>query len=150
MDVLLKGSEEFGLLAHGFTYSCHTVSAAAGVATMDLVDSMGLVGNARDTGAYLNAILREALGAHPNVGEVRGAGLLAAVEFMEDPGARRWFPTMSVAPKIAAAMLARGVIARPLPEGDIIGFAPPLCFTRAEADTAVAALADAVREVLGA
>ena len=105
--------------------------------------------NAGATGAYLLASLCEAMDGHPNVAEVRGVGLLCAVEFQEDPGARRWFPTMSVAPKIAAAMLARGVIARPLPEGDIIGFAPPLCFTRAEVDTAVAALRDAVREVLG-
>ena len=82
------------------------------------------------TGAYLLARLREAMGGHPNVAEVRGVGLLCRRRGQEDPGARRWFPTMSVAPKIAAAMLARGVIARPLPEGDIIGFAPPLCFTR--------------------
>lgn len=150
MDVLLAGSEEHGLLAHGFTYSAHPVSAAAGVATLGLVDSLRLVENARDVGAHLISGLREALAGHPNVAEVRGDGLLAAVELMEDPGARAWFPTLSVAPKVIAAMLRRGVIARALPEGDIIGFAPPLCLTRAEADTLVAALADSVREVLGA
>jgi L-2,4-diaminobutyrate transaminase len=149
MDLLLEGSEEHGLLAHGFTYSCHPVSAAAGVATLDLIDRLDLVANAARVGSYLLEGLRAALARHPNVGEVRGVGLLAAVEFMEDPGARRWFPTMSVAPKIVTAMLKRGVIARALPEGDIIGFAPPLCLTRAEADRLVATLSESVREVLG-
>lgn len=46
-------------------------------------------------------------------------------------------------------MLKRGVIARALPEADIVGFAPPLCLTRAEADRLVAALVEAVKEVLG-
>ena len=46
-------------------------------------------------------------------------------------------------------MLKRGVIARAMPQGDILGFAPPLCLTRAEADTVVAATRDAIAEVLG-
>jgi L-2,4-diaminobutyrate transaminase len=74
---------------------------------------------------------------------------MLAVEFMADPARREWFAPMTVAPKIAAAMQARGVIARPLPEGNIIGFAPPLCITEAEAMRCVATLADAVAEVLG-
>jgi L-2,4-diaminobutyrate transaminase len=149
MEVLLQGSEEHGLLAHGFTYSAHPVSAAAGVATLDLIDRLDLMANVRDTGPYLLSQLRAALEGHPNVAEVRGVGLLAAVEFMEDPAARRWFPTMSVAPKIIEAMLKRGVIARALPEGDIVGFAPPLCLAREEADRLVTALRESVVEVLG-
>jgi L-2,4-diaminobutyrate transaminase len=52
-----------------------------------------------------------------------------------------------VAPRVAAAMAERGVIARAMPQGDIIGFAPPLCISRAECDTVVAATLDAVREI---
>ena len=149
MDVLLTGSEEFGLLAHGFTYSAHPVCAAAGVATLDVIDKLGLVANAGTVGAYFKAALTDALGAHPNVAEVRGEGLMLAVEFMADPARREWFPPMTVVPRITAAMLARSVIARPLPEGNILGFAPPLCFTTDDVDTAVAALKAAVTEVLG-
>jgi L-2,4-diaminobutyrate transaminase len=149
MDVLLTGSEEFGLLAHGFTYSAHPVCAAAGVATLDVIDKLGLVANAGTVGTYFKAALTDALGGHPNVAEIRGEGLMLAVEFMADPGKRDWFPPMAVAPKITVAMMARGVIARPLPEGNIVGFAPPLCFTREDVDTAVAALKAAVVEVLG-
>jgi L-2,4-diaminobutyrate transaminase len=115
----------------------------------DLVDSMGLVANAADVGGRIPRALKTALAGHPNVAEVRGVGLLAAVEFMEDPG-RRWFEPMTVAPKVAAAMLQRGVIARPLPEGNIVGFAPPLSFTRDEVDIVADALRGAVHEVLGA
>jgi L-2,4-diaminobutyrate transaminase len=82
------------------------------------------------------------------VGEVRGEGLLAAIEFVADKASRKLFdPTLKVGPKVSAALLKRGVIGRAMPQGDILGFAPPLCLTRAEADTVVAAAADAVKEV---
>jgi L-2,4-diaminobutyrate transaminase len=55
-----------------------------------------------------------------------------------------------VGPRVAAAMLDRGVIARAMPQGDIIGFAPPLCLTREEADIVVSTTRDAVRSVVGA
>ena len=149
-DVLMQGSDDFGALAHGWTYSAHPVSCAAGVATLKLVDDLGLVTNAARTGAYLNASLKSAMAGHPNVAEVRVDGLMAAVEFMADPAARLWFdPPMSISVKISAAMLRRGVIARPMPEGDIIGFAPPLCITPAEVDRVVDTLRGAVHEVLG-
>jgi L-2,4-diaminobutyrate transaminase len=150
-DVLMAGSDSFGPLGHGWTYSAHPVSAAAGVATLYLIDSLGLVRNAAEVGPYLLDALRAAVGGHPNVAEVRGVGLMAAVEFMADPAARIWYdPPAQVSAKVSAAMLRRGVIARVMPEGDIIGFAPPLCITRAEADIVAAALGDAVREVLPA
>jgi len=54
-----------------------------------------------------------------------------------------------VGPQIAAALLAQGVIARAMPQGDILGFAPPFCLTKAEADEIVDKTAKAVRSVLG-
>ncbi len=148
-DVLAKGTDDNGVLCHGWTYSAHPVSAAAGIATLDLIDDLGLVANAARNGPYLRARLQELVGEHPNVAEVRGDGLLAAVELMQDPANRTFFPTMSVAPKIAAAMLKRGVISRAMPEGDIMGFAPPLSITRDEIDVLAGALKDAIQEVLG-
>ncbi len=149
-DVLLAGSDEFGPLAHGWTYSAHPVSCAAGIATLGLVDSLGLVDNARALGPVLLSALQDAVGNHPNVAEVRGVGLMAAVEFMDDVPTRRWFsPPMKMALQVAAAMQRRGVIARAMPEGDIIGFAPPLCITAAEIATVAQALRGAVDEVFG-
>jgi L-2,4-diaminobutyrate transaminase len=149
-DVLMQGSDDFGALAHGWTYSAHPVSCAAGVATLQLIDDLGLVANAASTGPYLLSALKAAMSGHPNVAEVRGVGLMAAVEFMADPAARVWFdPPMSMSVKISAALMKRGVIARAMPEGDIIGFAPPLCITPDEVDIVAGALREAVHEVLG-
>jgi len=148
--ILEQGTDKFGPIGHGWTYSAHPVCAAAGVANLQLIDKLGLVGNAARTGARLNSMMREALAKHPHVGEVRGEGLLCAVELAEDPGQRRFFdPARKVGPSIAAALLKRGVIARAMPQGDIIGFAPPLCLTEAEAGQIVTATVEAVREVLG-
>jgi L-2,4-diaminobutyrate transaminase len=147
-QVLEQGADELGVIGHGWTYSAHPICAAAGVANLKLLDELDLVANARDTGAYFNATLHETLADHPNVGDVRGEGLLAAVEFVEDKAERRFFdPALKVGPRIAAALLERGVIARAMPQGDILGFAPPLCLTRAEADTIVEALTGAVKAV---
>ncbi|KAF0674563.1 aspartate aminotransferase family protein [Profundibacterium mesophilum] len=148
--VLEQGTDENGAIGHGWTYSAHPIGAAAGVANLKLIDSLGLVENAGTVGRYLREGLTDALGGHRNVGEVRGDGMLAAVELVEDREARRFYdPAGKVAPKVVAAMLSRGVIARAMPQGDILGFAPPLCLTREEADTIVSAARDAVAEVLG-
>ncbi|MDU8944216.1 aminotransferase class III-fold pyridoxal phosphate-dependent enzyme [Ovoidimarina sediminis] len=148
-EVLAQGTDDFGPLGHGWTYSAHPIGAAAGVATLDLVDSLGLVEKARDTGAYLLESLAKAVADHPKVAEVRGIGMLAAVEFMDDPENGVWFPNMAVTPKIAEEMLRHGVIARAMPEGNIMGFAPPLSITREEIDVIADALKAAVEAVFG-
>jgi L-2,4-diaminobutyrate transaminase len=148
--VLEQGTDKFGPLGHGWTYSAHPICAAAGVANLKLIDDLGLAANARKTGAYLNAAMKDALADHPHVGEVRGEGLLCALEFVEDRGTRRFYdPARKVGPAVAAALLKRGVIARAMPQGDILGFAPPLCLTTGEAGTIVSATRDAVVETLG-
>jgi L-2,4-diaminobutyrate transaminase len=146
--VLEKGSEALGAIGHGWTYSAHPLCAAAGVANLELIDKLDLVRNAREVGAYFNKTLAEALADHPMVGDVRGEGLLAAVEFVADKEDCTLFdPALKIGPRIAAAALERGVIGRVMPQGDILGFAPPLCITRAEVDTVVAAARDAVDAV---
>ncbi|MEM0934434.1 MAG: aminotransferase class III-fold pyridoxal phosphate-dependent enzyme [Pseudomonadota bacterium] len=148
-DVLMQGADAFGPLGHGWTYSAHPIGAAAGIATLDLVDNLGLVAHAAETGPYLLQRLRDAVGDHPNVAEVRGVGLLAAVEFMADPAKREWYPPMTVGPKVVAEMLRLGVMTRAMPEGNMVGFAPPLPITGAEIDQVADALAQAVKTVLG-
>jgi L-2,4-diaminobutyrate transaminase len=146
--VLEQGTDEFGSLGHGWTYSAHPISAAAGVANLKLIDQLGLVSNAKDVGAHFVGRMKDALADHAIVGEVRGEGMLCAVELVADKRARRHFdPGQKVGPQAAAALLKRGVIGRAMPQGDIIGFAPPLCLSRAEADIIVAATRDAVGEV---
>ncbi|AXQ95205.1 aspartate aminotransferase family protein [Cereibacter azotoformans] len=149
-EVLVEGSDRFGPIGHGWTYSAHPVCAAAGVANLTLIDEMDLVRNAGEVGAYFRAALADALSDHAHVGEVRGDGLMAAVEFVEDRDDRRFFdPARKVGPAVSAALLEGGVIGRALPQGDILGFAPPLCMTREDADRVVSATQEAVRKVLG-
>ncbi|MEM1288614.1 MAG: aspartate aminotransferase family protein [Pseudomonadota bacterium] len=148
--VLEQGTDENGPIGHGWTYSAHPIGTAAGIANLKLVDELGLVANASQTGAYLKRALLEAVGDHAHVGEVRGEGLLCAVELVEDRSARAFFdPAKKVGPKVVAKMLEQGVIARAMPEGDIIGLAPPLCLSKAEADQIVAAVAGAIEGALG-
>lgn len=147
--VLEKGTDEFGAIGHGWTYSAHPIGAAAGVANLKLIDSLGLVNNARETGAYFNQAMSDAVGGHPHVGDVRGEGLLCAVEFVEDKGKRTFYdPSKKVGAAVAAALLRRGIIGRAMPQGDILGFAPPLCLKRAEADEIVGKTKQAMAEVL--
>ncbi|WP_454813991.1 aminotransferase [Labrys neptuniae] len=149
--ILEKGSDEFGAIGHGWTYSSHPLCAAAGVANLELVDELDLVANAGSVGAYFKQALTDALGAHVHVGEVRGEGLMAAVELVRDRDDRAFFDASEkVGPRVVAAMLENGVIGRAMPQGDIMGFAPPLCLTREEADIVVSAAAKAVKSVLGA
>jgi L-2,4-diaminobutyrate transaminase len=76
--------------------------------------------------------------------------MLCAIEFVKDRESRSFFdPADKIGAKLAGAMVERGVIARAMPQGDILGFAPPLCLTEAEADQIVAATAEAVKSVLG-
>ncbi|MCA1242214.1 aspartate aminotransferase family protein [Stappia stellulata] len=148
--VLEQGTDENGPIGHGWTYSAHPIGAAAGVANLKLIDDQNLVANAGETGAYFNAQMREALADHPHVGDVRGEGLLCAVEFVDDKKSRTFFdPSKKIGALVSGALLKHGVIGRAMPQGDILGFAPPFCITRAEALHVVAKTREAVKEVLG-
>ena len=148
--VLEDGTDEFGPIGHGWTYSAHPIGAAAGVANLKLLDSLDLVANAGTVGGYLNTAMRDALGDHAQVGDIRGEGMLCAVELVRDRDNHVMFEAAEkTGPRIVAAMFERGVIARAMPQGDIIGFAPPFPLTRAQADEVVGVTKDAVMEVLG-
>jgi L-2,4-diaminobutyrate transaminase len=147
-DVIEKGSQEHGAMGHGWTYSGHPVCAAAAIANLDILERENLTRNAADVGAYLGAQLHAAFDQHPLVGEVRTTGMLAALEFMADKQGRKPFDAaLKVGPKVSAAALRRGVIARAMPHGDTLGFAPPLVTTRADVDEIVGIVRAAVDEV---
>ncbi|RKF12936.1 aspartate aminotransferase family protein [Roseovarius spongiae] len=148
--VLEDGTDENGVIGHGWTYSAHPIGAAAGVANLKLLDELNLIENNRETGAYLNKAMRDALGDHPHVGDIRGEGMLCAVEFVRDRDGRILFDASEkIGAQVAGALADSGVIGRAMPQGDILGFAPPFCLTREEADEVVAKTADAVGKILG-
>jgi len=149
--VLEKGTDENGPIGHGWTYSAHPIGAAAGVANLALIDKLQLVENAGTVGALLNAKMREAFKDHPQVGDVRGEGMLCAVEFVKDKTDRIFHdPADKIGPQIAAKLLEQdSIIARAMPQGDILGFAPPFCLSSEEVDQIVTATMRAVKSVLG-
>ena len=137
-QVLAQGSDRFGPFAHGFTYTGHPLGTAAALANLDIVEGEDLAGNADATGRYLLQRMTETFADHPLVGEVRGDGLLCAVEFVADKMRKRRFdPALAVGARLSAAVLEDGVIARAMPQSDALGFAPPLCITPAEVDEVV-------------
>ncbi len=149
--VLEQGTDENGPMGHGWTYSAHPIAAAAGVANLKLLDELKLVSNAAEFGPYLKQALTDALGGHPNVGEVRGEGMLCAVELVKDKDTRTFFdPNDKIGPQVVAALVERSkIIVRAMPQSDTLGLSPPLCMTKEEADSVAAGIQDAVKSVLG-
>ena len=145
---LERGSDRFGPFAHTFTYSAHPVGAAAALANLDIIEGEGLAANARDTGAYFLKRLGAVFGDHPMVGEVRGMAMLAALEFVADKARKTPFdPALGVGQRVSAACRDEGLIARAMPGGDVLGFAPPLIMTTADADEVVERTRRAVERV---
>jgi L-2,4-diaminobutyrate transaminase len=147
--VMEEGADRVGAFSHGYTYSGHPIGAAAANAVLDIVEKEDLAGKARETGAYLQSRLEAVFAQLPTVGEVRGVGMLAAIEFVADRDKKvRFDPRLKVGARVAKAARDRGLIARAMPHGDILGFAPPLVATRADVDEIVDIAEKAVREVM--
>lgn len=146
--VLESGADKWGPIGHGWTYSGHPLGAAAGLANLEIVARENLAGNSKDVGGYLNEQMQAAFNDHPLVGEVRGVGLLCALEFVANKSNKtRLDPSLKVGPRVSAACLERGLIARAMPHGDILGFAPPLVITKDEVDEVVEITKAAVAQV---
>ncbi|TVQ84242.1 MAG: aminotransferase class III-fold pyridoxal phosphate-dependent enzyme [Micavibrio sp.] len=147
-DVLKQGSEKAGMFPHGFTYTGHALAAAAANAVLDIVEREDLPGNARETGAYFQKRLQDSFAGHPLVGEVRGVGLMAALEFVADKETKEEFdPAFMIGPRMSNAALAEGLIARAMPNQTALGLAPPLTVTQAEVDDIIGRLERAVAKV---
>ncbi len=124
----------------GLTYNNHPACCAAGLANLDIIENENLVDNAREVGRYLLDQLREKFGDSPIVGEIRGIGMLAALEIVRDREAKTPFPNLADPAWIAARAFDRGLIARALFQ--CVGLAPPLCATTGDIDRIVATLED--------
>ncbi len=135
-SVLRDGSEDVGTFAHGFTYSGHPVSAAVALECLKIYEERDIVERVRRIGPRLLGGLRERFADHPLVGEVRGVGLMAGVELVDDRATRKPFESgLEVGPYLMQRAIERGLILRAL--GDTVAFSPPLIITEAEIDIAL-------------
>lgn len=137
-----------GVFQHGYTYSSHPLAAAAALANLDLIERDGLIEQAAARGEVMRTALKDAFGDHPLVGDVRGMGLVAAVEFVADRDPMTPFaPELGVSARITKAALDRGIITRALPQADTISFSPPFVVTEEEIGAIVAGTRAALDQV---
>ncbi|MGP9818502.1 aminotransferase [Salinarimonas sp. NSM] len=148
-EVIAGAGRTHGPFGHGYTYTAHPLAAAAALANLDIIENENLIGAARERGAEMRAALADAFGDHPLVGEVRGEGLVAAVELVarREP-ATRFDPALKVAPRVIKAALKRGLISRALPSSDTLAFSPPFVVTSAEIAEIVGRAREALDEVV--
>ena len=125
-------------LMFGLTYNNHPTCCAAGLANIAIIEREGLVENARRVGAHLLERLRAAFGRSPIVGEIRGLGMLAAIEIVRDQATKEPFPNIDDPHWIVHEAFDRGLIARALFQ--CVALAPPLCATKADVDRMVGIL----------
>ncbi len=144
-DVIATHSGELGTFGHGYTTSGHPVATAVALENIKIIEERKLVENAARVGEVLQSSLR-ALAGHPLVGEVRGVGLIAAVELVADKESRRPFEPLGQA---GAAVYERahqhGLIVRGIQ--DSVAFCPPLIITEMQVHDMVGRFADTLEEV---
>ncbi|HKV25833.1 MAG TPA: aspartate aminotransferase family protein [Candidatus Acidoferrum sp.] len=151
---IVEGFEQgSGAFKHGFTYQAHPVSAAAGNAVLDYLESHQLFARVTPVAESLRTALAP-LAAHPHVGEIRGLGLLLGIEFVRDKSTRQPFdPAETIAEKIRAAAMESGVLTYPTQgcvdgvRGDHILLAPPFILSAGEIAFIAQALTSALSRV---
>ncbi|HKA27834.1 MAG TPA: aminotransferase class III-fold pyridoxal phosphate-dependent enzyme [Candidatus Binatia bacterium] len=132
VDVLRDASAPF---SHGYTYSGHPVAAAAALANLSIFAREGLVERADRTGQRLQREPRARFAGHPRLRDVRGVGLIAALEPRDPEDAKRW----------QALLLGDGVITRAV--AGAVALSPPLTLAEDELDELVAALQRALEKL---
>ncbi|WP_373568292.1 aminotransferase [Bradyrhizobium cajani] len=148
-DVMEEAADRVGAFSHGYTYSGHPIAAAAANAVLDIVEKEKLSERARSIGLHFQRRLKERFAQLEIVGEVRGVGLLGAVEFVADRQTKRRFdPQLKIGARVSKAARDRGLIARAMPHGDILGFAPPLVVSESEIDEIVDLAYRATKQVM--
>ena len=140
-DVLKQGSRKHGGFAHGLTYAAHPVAAAVALEALHIYQDEHIIEHVQKVSPHFFERLN-ALASHPLVGEVRGMGLLAAVEITADKANKKPFPaSVGMGAWIQAKAMDYGVIVRAI--GNCIALCPPLICTTEQLDELVDGLSRA-------
>ena len=129
-EPMIAASEEVGVFGHGYTYSGHPVACASALKTLEIYERDGLYDNAATQGEHLQSRLAELM-EYEQVGEVRGAGLIGAIELVEHRDSKA--PDAALAKKVTLAAQENGLIVRNV-AGNAIAMCPPLIINREQVD----------------
>lgn len=136
---MIDQTNEVGVFGHGYTYSGHPAACAAALKTLEIYERDNLFAHAGEVGDYMQAQLREIFTDHPLVGEVRGKGLIAALELVSNKTTGASFDKGLAGATAQKACEANGLIVRAV-GGNAVALCPPIIITRAEVDDMLARL----------
>ena len=152
-----KIRQKLGDFNHGGTFSHHAVGAAAGLATLNILQRENLIENSAATGAKLGDMLREQIGTHPNVGDIRGRGLFWGIELVQDRATKQPFPLKDgLARRLWNRAFDMGLViyystgCADGKAGDVIMLGPPLIINEAQIEEMVEILRGALYAELSA
>ena len=145
-EAMIQPSTEVGVFGHGYTYGGHPVACAVASKVLEIYRRERLFERAAELGAYLQERLRE-FADHPLVGEVRGMGMLAALELVADKNTGKPFGNNSVGGYCALRAQEHGLIVRAM-GGNSIALCPPLVISREQVDELVDSLGRALEDTL--
>lgn len=145
-EVFVRQSDKLGFFGHGYTYSGHPVCAAVALETLKIYEERNIVGHVRGVmPQFLDGLRRFA--DHPLVGEMRGIGLMAALELVKDKKTREAFdPKQGVGATCMKLAQKNGLLIRAI--GDVIALSPPLIVTDLDIDEILARLAKTLGEAV--
>ena len=145
-EPFVKASDEVGVFGHGFTYSGHPVCAAVALRTLELYEEREVFAHAATMGEAFQHRLR-AFADHPLVGDVRGVGLIGAVELVADKVAKTPFaPAAGIGAYCTQRAHEHGLIVRNL--GDSLALCPPLIIDDKQVDELFSKFAKALDDTL--
>ncbi len=142
-EAMIDQTNEVGVFGHGYTYSGHPAACAAALKTLEIYERDNLFEHAAEVGAYMQAQLREIFTDHPLVGEVRGKGLIAALELVSNKTTGASFAKGAAGAAAQKACQENGLILRAV-AGNALALCPPIIITKAEVDDMLTRLKTAV------
>jgi adenosylmethionine-8-amino-7-oxononanoate aminotransferase len=147
-SAFLGEPQEFRAFFYGHTYTGNPLAAAVATANLRIFRDERVVERTQPLSDRMKRGLADRFAAHPHVADIRQWGMMAGVELMDDPSARRAYPYERLTgAKVARAARKGGILIRPL--GDVMVFVPPLSITAAEIDLLLDATLEAIDEVVG-
>jgi adenosylmethionine-8-amino-7-oxononanoate aminotransferase len=148
VEAMREGS---GFFQHGHTYLGHPAACAAALAVQQVIQREGLLVQVQDRGAYLRSSLHDRFESHPHIGDIRGRGLLLAIELVKDRADKTPFdPRFGLHARIKKEAMARGLACYPSSgtidgeRGDHVLLAPPYIISEYELDLVIERLSSAI------